>query len=296
MEKEKSTFLCRSFYMGPKRYYNTSMQSKRKGCKRVAAEIMKNRMVNKGFVKCLIAVLAITAAFCGVARAQSMPLDAMMSKNPGPAKRAIGNWRYALMAAGKPIGLQTISVSTEEAVTGTVYRFVQTGDFAINATQSQLLTSTAKMKLDLSLLEYDRSSEVVENGATVRKENIQTVAGTLTVSTTKTADGVPPQSNTIRKPGPVYYAFGAAWVFLHSVELKPGLTATFYSLVPGQDKVLSGRIQVQGMVKSESGAGKVMRVSAFNGESEMLFDVDEAGRVVAYGPATGEVVFSLLED
>ena len=228
----------------------------------------------------------------------SMDLATAAQASAGPAA-AMGHWTYMLVSGELELGTMDISVEAAAPDAAQMLRMEQSGEFMISATESQRITSTALLRAsDLALLEYSKTEEDVQEGRAVQRRTTTSQIGALTIDTTIESPGAAPLKNSLKKYGPVHLAPAAVWVFLHTMELVPERSYAFDAFLPEPGQILEGRITVRGPVsrKRDGAPETLLLISASNGLDVMNYYMDPDGRIVEYGPESGEIVLRLKQE
>lgn len=106
------------------------------------------------------------------------------------------------------------------------------------------------------------------------------------------------QETTLRKTGPVFLAPAATWLLVRTLDPEAGATYTFGAYVPKQDDILPANIRIAGPILQRTEQGQTQqyyRIEAFNGQSTLVFDIDDSGTIAAYGPQDGGLKFRLVK-
>lgn len=214
------------------------------------------------------------------------------------APAALGAWHYDLLSGDVSVGSMDISVTAEDRPAGPCYRFEQTGEFIFSATETRRIRTAARLNPDLSLIDYQRDIEISIEGRVAHTETMTAESGALSVTMTRPDNKGNPAETMIKKNGPVYLASAAAWLFMLIMPMEPSAVYRFDNFLAEPGEILSGTIEINGMVSRKQGGDveQVLRVTASNGRDFMQFHIDGKGRIVDFGPATGEIVFTLKEE
>ena len=158
---------------------------------------------------------------------------------------AIGEWKYQLVSEDAVIGDMKVTVAKETLYASACYRMEQTGTFAVSATETRRIQTTAHLRPDLTLIDYERSEETLENGRSKNITRVQAEVGATAIAFLKDAGGGKPVKSEIKKTGPIYYAPGAAWILLRTSNLKPGQSYRFDNWLPESGDIREATIDAE---------------------------------------------------
>lgn len=245
--------------------------------------------------KFLFCLIAATAAFPLAAAGSADNFSVQMSGAKEPPARALGTWNYSLKSGDATFGSQTISVASAPYFANTIYKVAQAGEFEMSATQTQRISTSARLNPDLSLIDYEKTMQRIESGKIAATEKTTISVGAMAVTITHTRENGKTETKTLKSNGPVYYAFGSALIFMRIGELKNEASYTFPCVLTGDDRIGDCILGVTGTVKTreKSGVFEFKRISATFGEGGMTFNLDTSGNIIEYGPSTGEMTFYL---